>query len=118
MRLSVLLPAIALAATAPAQAVDLSGRAADLAYISTQLPKLDPYFFAHLDRAQFQRAVDELSARVSTISDAEFAVGLGRLVAMPGDAHTQLNLAGTYPLFSLQFRWLDDGVFVTAADAA
>src|SRR4051794_4374730 len=101
---------------APAQAeMSPSDRAADLNYVSTQIPRLDPYFFDHLDRGRFQRAAEELNGRLSTTSDAEFYVALTQLVAMAGDAHTQLNLPGSTALFPLQFRWLDDGVFVTAA---
>jgi uncharacterized protein (TIGR03437 family) len=108
----ILLPAL----PAQAQQANVASRTSDLNYIATQVPRLDPYFFAHLDRVQFQRAVDDLNARLSTISDAEFYVGLAQLLAMAGDAHTSLSLlSGSF--FPLQYRWLDDGIFVRSAAA-
>jgi uncharacterized protein (TIGR03437 family) len=68
-------------------------------------------------------AVDNLQAGVSSLSDAEFYVGLAQLLAMSRDTHTSLSLNGDavaafgFLQYSLAFRWLDDGVFVTAAAA-
>jgi uncharacterized protein (TIGR03437 family) len=115
MQLTCLALAFLSALPALAQPVNVAGRLADLNYIATQLPSLDPYFFAHLDPGQFQIAVQNLNARVSTATDAEFDVGLAQLVAMSGDTHTELYL--NIPAFPLQFRWLDDGIFVTATAA-
>jgi uncharacterized protein (TIGR03437 family) len=104
-----------LAFAAQAQTVDVAGRISDLDYIATQIPRLDPYFFVHLNRADFQQAVDTVSTNIPTLSDAEFYVALAQLVAMAGDAHTDLYLVNSFPLFPLLFRWLDDGVYVTVA---
>jgi hypothetical protein len=82
---------------------------------------LHPNFFFQLDPAQFQQAVDALSAKISAATDAEFYVGLAQLVAMAGDGHTSLFLFGirgaaiSFPTIPMTFRWLDDGIFVTAA---
>jgi hypothetical protein len=105
------------AAVASPQPPNLSGRRADLTYVGQTLPRVAPYFFVHLDAAAYQNAVGQLEARIGTASDAEFAVGLAQLVAMAQDAHTELNLLRP-PYYPLEFRWLDDGVFVTAASAA
>ena len=99
MRPSYFVLALLLAFPAQAQSSNIAGRIAGLDYIATQVPRLDPYFFDHLDRAQFQRAVDDLNARIATISDAEFYVGLAQLMAMAGDAHTSLYL-GSCPRVS------------------
>ncbi len=96
-------------------AQDIAARLSDLNYVGTQMPKQAPFFFAHLDRSQYQRAVDDLSARLPSLSDAEFYAGLAHLVTLPGDAHTQLNLL-TGPAFPLQFQWLDDGLYVAIAE--
>ena len=98
-------------------------RLADLNFVSTQLPALDPFFFNQLKPADFNAAVSQLSAQVATLSDAQFYVGLTALVAMAGDPHTSLYLndATAVPLgfqqFPLTFRWLSDGVYVTSAAA-
>jgi uncharacterized protein (TIGR03437 family) len=96
-------------------------RQADLQFIATQLPKLDVNFFSHLNPADFNDAVQSLSAQIPNLTDAEFMVRLAALAAMAGDPHTLLYLDGTAPAyagfqqFPLSFRWLDDGVFVTRA---
>jgi uncharacterized protein (TIGR03437 family) len=92
-------------------------RLADLNFIATQLPALDPFFFNRLKPADFNVAVSQLSAQVVTLSDAQFYVGLTALVAMAGDPHTALYPNGSlnFQQFPLAFGWLDDGVFVTSA---
>ena len=121
MRLSCLAIALFSALSAQGQQTTAAARLQDLNVIATQVPKLDPNFFVNLDRTQFQQAVDNLQAGVSSLSDAEFYVGLAQLMAMSRDTHTALILhddaAATFGFLqvSLAFRWLDDGVFVTAA---
>ena len=96
-------------------------RRADLNVIATVVPKAHPNFFFQLNPADFNQAVQALDAQIPNISDAEFYVGLAKLVALAGDEHTSLSLSGPaaanagFQQFPLQFRWLDDGVFVTAA---
>ena len=100
-----------------AQTGSVSGRMQDLSFVATQLPKLDAHFFAQLSPATFQGAVNTLQANIASLTDAQFYVGLAQLVAMAGDAHTNLYLS-TAPGFQqlpLHLRWLDDGVFVTSA---
>ena len=118
--------ALALTALSPAQAqrFSVASRQQDLNYVSTQVPKLHANFFYQLDRASFQQAADSLNSRIATLSDAEFYVQLAALIAMAGDAHTAIYLYGGiaaqdgFQSFPLQFRWLGDGVFVTAANSA
>lgn len=96
-------------------------RRADLNFVGTQLPKLHVNFFFQLNRDDYAKAVAALDAQVPTLTDAEFDVGLAKLVALAGDEHTTLLFTGGnsvkagFQQFPLQFRWLDDGVFVTAA---
>jgi uncharacterized protein (TIGR03437 family) len=100
-----------------AQSSSIASRMQDLNFVATQLPNLDPNFFSNLPRTEFQQAVNDLQATLSTLTDAQFYVGLAQLVAMPGDAHTYLYL-GNAPGFQtlpLHLRWLGDGVFVTSA---
>jgi uncharacterized protein (TIGR03437 family) len=88
-------------------------RLADVQYIANQLPSLHPNFFFQLSPADFNTAVQTLTAQIPNLTDAEFAVHLAQLVAMAGDPHTTLYLTG--PTFPLTFRSLDDGIFVTGA---
>ncbi len=112
-----------MASSSFAQRFPVGARQQDLNYVATQLPKLHANFFFQLQPAQFQAAVDSLNAKIATLSDTGFYVQLAALVAMAGDAHTALALNGSaaaavgFQQFPLQFRWLDDGVFVTSAPA-
>jgi uncharacterized protein (TIGR03437 family) len=96
-------------------------RQQDLSYVATQVPKLHANFFFQLDPAIYQRAVAALQSQIPTLSDAEFYVQLAALIAMAGDAHTAISLTDNtarnagFQRLPLQFRWLDDGIFVTSA---
>jgi uncharacterized protein (TIGR03437 family) len=100
-----------------AQSSSIASRTADLTFVATRLPNLDPNFFSSFARTDFQLAVNALQADLSTLSDAQFYVRLAQLVAMPGDAHTYLYLSNApgVQTLPLHLRWLDDGVFVTSA---
>ena len=111
------------AASLAAQRFSTAVRQQDLNYVANQVPKLHANFFFQLDPAVYQQAVTALQAQISTLTDAEFYVQLTALIAMAGDAHTAISLTNATAIsagflqFPLQFRWLDDGVFVTAATA-
>jgi len=96
-------------------------RRADLNFVGTQLPKLHVNFFFQLNRDDYVKAVAALDAQVPVLTDAEFNVGPAKLVALAGDEHTTLLFNGAnamragFQQFPLEFRWLDDGIFVTAA---
>ncbi len=109
------------AAALPAQQFSTAARQQDLDFVANQVPKLHANFFFQLDPAVYQQAVAALQAQIATLTDSEFYVRLAALVALAGDAHTLIYLndqaaarAGFQP-YPVLFRWLDDGVFVTAA---
>lgn len=95
----------------------LQSRQMDLNYVANQLPQIANNFFATLSQSDFQKAVSNLQANLTTLTDAQFFVNLAQLVAMPGDAHTYLYLSAAPGMqtFPFHLRWLDDGVFVTSA---
>jgi uncharacterized protein (TIGR03437 family) len=106
-----------------AQRFTAAQRQADLDFVATQLPKLHVDFFFQLNPGAYQQAAAALQAQISSLTDAEFYVRLAALVAMAGDPHTAISLTNVAALnagftaYPLQFRWLDDGVFVTSAAA-
>jgi uncharacterized protein (TIGR03437 family) len=103
-----------------AQKFSTAQRQADLDYVATQVPKLHTNFFFQLDQAVYTQAAAALQAQIPALTDAEFYVQLTALIAMAGDAHTAISLTNSsaqnagFSQFPLQFRWLDDGIFVTA----
>jgi len=107
---------IAVSLTAPlaAQTSTLNQqRLADVQFVATQLPALHANFFFQLNPADFNAAVQSLTARIPNLTPAEFEMRLAQLVAMAGDPHTWLYPPGA--TFSLTFVALDDGIFVTGA---
>jgi hypothetical protein len=68
-------------------------------------------------KEQIQRAADELKAKVGQLPDYEVTVGLMRIVALVGDAHTNLQFS-TFPWHTLRvdLAWLRDGVYIAATD--
>jgi uncharacterized protein (TIGR03437 family) len=89
----------------------------DLDFIATQLPMRHPNLFFQTPRAIFDGAVSDLRAAIPDLTDVEVMVKLAAIVALPGDAHTNLYLtqanAHLRPL-PIRVIWMTDGLFVTA----
>jgi hypothetical protein len=103
---------------APPRATTRDGRfVQDIEALATDLPRLHANLFFQLNRADFDREVEALKARVPELRDHEVVTGLLRIAALPGDAHTAISPSG-YPLFRrlpMRLRFLADGLTVTAA---
>jgi hypothetical protein len=86
----------------------------DLQTLARELPQRHKNLFAHLARQHFEQEVTQLSEAVPKLSDAEIRLGLWRLAAKIGDAHTQIQYQReqVLPIGLYQFS---DGVFVAAA---
>jgi len=115
-----LIPLLFLAAAIQAQSLSHQQvLQSDLDYVANQLPKLHINFFFQLSPADYSQAASLLGSQIPNLTDAEFYVRLQELVAMAGDEHTMLfvNQATGFQQFPMQFQWLDDGVFVTAASS-
>lgn len=86
----------------------------DLKTLATELPQRHKNLFFHLPRPQFEQEIATLSAAVPQLTDAEIKLGLWRLAAKIGDAHTRIQYDSeqTFPFALYQFS---DGVFVAAA---
>lgn len=63
----------------------------DLRYFAAELPKRHKNAFHAVSREQFERAVAELDAAIPTLEDHQVVVGLMRLAALIGDAHTYVR---------------------------
>lgn len=92
----------------------------DLHYLAVQLPRLHIDPFHRTSPAEFERAVQELDARISDLNDHEVALGMIQLVAMLGDAHSRAIPPGslTVHVFPLRLYWFKDGLGVTGAAPA
>ena len=110
MRIGIGIAVMLVAGVASAHTANTQARQQDLNFISTQLPKLHPDFFFQLSPADFESAVSSLQSQLSTLTDAQFYVGLAQLVALAGDAHTTLYLDDAAAARdSRVFRWPSPG---------
>ncbi len=92
----------------------------DLDYLDHQLPRLHRNAFHSVSRDDFEAAVDELARDAPDMSEFEFAVGVMRVVALIGDAHTEAIPPPSVELLQCPVRleWFKDGLYVTAAAAS
>lgn len=104
----------------PSPAATRDGRwLQDVDYMTAQLERLHPNLFFQTPRADFLAAAQQLKDDVPRLPDHQVAVGLMRLAALPGDAHTAVQFwALGFHRLPLRFTRLPDGFYVVAAEAS
>jgi uncharacterized protein (TIGR03437 family) len=93
----------------------------DLNTLSTQLPQLHANLFFKTPRSVFDQAVSNLRNTIPQLTDTQVMAGLARIVALPGEGHTNLFLTqvpNTFRQLPLILQWFEDGLFITAANPA
>ena len=90
----------------------------DLQYLAKELPRRHKNAFHTVSKEQFERAVAELYAAIPSLREHEILVGLRRITAMVGDAHTALAPAQTFNRYPLTLYWFGNDLRVlrTTAD--
>lgn len=103
---------------APVRAATRDGRfVQDIELLAGDLARLHANLFFRTSRADFDREVEALKARVPELRDHEVVTGLLRIGALPGDGHTGVspfNYTG-FRRLPLRLRFLSDGLVVTSA---
>jgi hypothetical protein len=92
----------------------------DLSYLAHELPKLHKNVFFKISKTDFQREVEQLKQNIPTMNDDEIILGLARIVASIGDAHTQIALhqkATGFTRYPFKFYWFPSGIYVTDTTA-
>lgn len=92
----------------------------DLEFLVTKLREIHPRPFAYVSAARFDSAVAALDARLPRLTDAEAAIELMRVAALPADGHTMV-----FPTPAIGFRTVhpvrlypfDDGLRFLAVPA-
>ena len=114
-RLQWMVLAAALVVGAPTRAFAITAAQwqADLQYLVTQLESTHPNLFFQVSAQDFTAAVNALNQSIPQLSDDQITVGMMKLVAMVGDAHTAVY--ASYTPLPIAFRWFSDGLFVNAA---
>jgi len=100
----------------PSPAATRDGRwVQDLDYLSAGLARLHANLFFRTPRADFERAVEDVRQAVPRLSDAEVVIGIMRIVALVGDAHTGVQVHDRFHRLPVELTRLADGLYVTAA---
>ncbi|MEJ2627398.1 MAG: hypothetical protein P8078_02400, partial [bacterium] len=91
----------------------------DLDYFARELPERHYNLFFKISSQEFYDKVDELKEQVSSWEDYEIIVGLMKIVAQVGDAHTTIypTTTGLFRIVPLQLYWFTDGLYVIAASS-
>ena len=84
----------------------------DLQYLAKELPRRHKNAFHTVSREQFERAVAEFDTAIPSLEEHEILVGLRRIVAMVGDAHTALAPPQTFNRFPLTLSWFGNDLRV------
>lgn len=87
---------------------------ADVYFLKHVLPEQHENLFHTIDESDYMSRADELFEECEDADDDVCMVGIRKLVASVGDAHTSYHTAMD-SAFPLNLVCLDDGVFVTAA---
>ena len=89
----------------------------DLKYLAKELPRRHANAFHTVSKEQFQRAVAELEAAIPSLPEYEILVGLRRIVALVGDAHTSLAPPQTFNRYPLTLSWFGNDLRVLRTTA-
>jgi hypothetical protein len=90
----------------------------DLSYLAKELPQRHKNAFHTTSKEKFADAVRVLDAAIPKLESHEVIVELMRIVAMVGDAHTELSGFGdNFHRFPLSVYWFGDELRVTRVDS-
>jgi hypothetical protein len=84
----------------------------DLQFLAKELPRRHKNAFHTVSRETFEKAVADLDAAIPSLQDFEIVIGMQRIVAMIGDAHTDLHLPRDLNRFPLTTYWFGDDLRV------
>jgi hypothetical protein len=102
----------------PAPRDPAEARARDLEVLAA-LPRVDRSFTPRA-RARFESEVASLRARVRSLDDAAFFLGVAEAVALSGNAHTNVDLVSWREKLAaapVRLAWFPEGLFVIRARA-
>jgi Peptidase family S41 len=93
----------------------------DIDFLASELPKRHINAFFKCKREDFDAAAAALRDSITSRSDADLTVGLMRLAAMLGDAHTGISpgvIKPPFHYFPLAIYWFSDGPVIAATRAS
>lgn len=104
--------------TKPSESLTKEQWREDLKYLAKELPSRHKNVFHTVTEAQFRAAVAELTAAIPSLQEHEILVGLRRIVAMVGDAHTDVEPAKNFHRYPVTLYWFGNDLRVLRTTAA
>jgi len=77
----------------------------DLRFLAAELPKKHKNAFHRISRAEFEKMVADLEAKIPSLSDEEIILGMSRIVSHIGDGHTSLGWSWSFPRVPMDLFW-------------
>ncbi|MEC7584927.1 MAG: hypothetical protein VYE77_11465, partial [Planctomycetota bacterium] len=107
---------LSLLGSLPGQTAEVQERVADLEFVLTTIARGHPDPVGSYGEAVWASHEASLRFRLAHLDDAQFAVELQKLVALLGDADSQLRpLEGAAERLPVEFGWFPDGCFIVGA---
>lgn len=74
--------------------------------------------FFKLSKSEFENDILQLRESTGIYTDEKIIIELTKILSKIGDSHTQLQLGNKFQVLPIEFLWLDDGILLSAVDAA
>ncbi len=101
------------------EAENTAGWAEDIHWIRDSLPSLHYNLFMYVPRDSLNARLGRLENSLDRLNDQQITMELCRILASMKCSHTGIDFWDECDMlvYSLSVMWLDDGIFVTAADS-
>jgi len=85
----------------------------DIDQLADNLPKLHKKFFHNISEKEFYERVEKLKLLEKDMNVYSMVVGLSKLIALAGDAHTSLEIPKNNML-PIKCYWFEEGIYITS----
>lgn len=87
----------------------------DINQLVKDLPNLHANFFHHIKKEDFYQRGEELKRDEKKMNTYAMVVGLAKMIALAGDAHTALEVPKNNRM-PIECYWFEEGIYITKAD--
>jgi hypothetical protein len=77
----------------------------DLRFLAAELPKKHKNAFHRISKADFEKMVADLDAKIPSLTDEQIILGMARIAASVGDGHTGLGWGWLFPQIPMRLFW-------------
>ncbi|MBI6875654.1 S41 family peptidase [Clostridium aciditolerans] len=84
----------------------------DIEYLAKVLPEKHKNLFSKITKDEFDSEINNLKKELPNMNDDEVKIGIQKIVASVGDAHTQCTFDSTKKIYPISLYWFKDGIYV------